>query len=89
MTTDGGAIVTRPVWAQPSSPNAPVDLTPIHWYAEFIHPNGDPLRIGLATPDFVDSSASAVNDLGQAVGQSSGPSGISHAFLFKPGIPTT
>lgn len=80
-TTDAGAIINIPVWATPTGAG-PVPNGPIGSYAEFISPNGNAFRIGL--PGYEWSGASAVNDLGQAVGQSV-LAGVSHAFLYENG----
>ena len=72
---------TVPVWAQPTTSVTP--LGPIGAYAEFISPTGNAVHIGLPGSNW--SAANALNDLGQAVGQSSQPGGIAHAFLYTNG----
>jgi len=80
-TTDSGAVTTVPVYAQSS--NSFLPLGPIGTYAEFISPNGNVIHIGLPGSNW--DYASAVNDLGQAVGTSSLANGESHAFLYTGG----
>jgi probable HAF family extracellular repeat protein len=71
-----------PVYAGPNATGAPIPLGPIGFRAELVPHDGNPVRIGLQDPAFPYSSAFAINDAGQAVGQSWGPNGISHAFVF-------
>jgi len=80
-TTDSGAVTTVPVYAQPTTPFLP--LGPIGTYAEFTFPSGNVIHIGLPGSNW--DSASAVNDLGQAVGTSLLANGDSHAFLYTNG----
>ncbi len=83
-TTDAGAIITIPIWATTSADQSgQVPNGPIGTYAEFIFPSGNTIHIGLPDSDW--TSASAVNDLGQAVGQSVLAGGALHAFLYVSG----
>jgi probable HAF family extracellular repeat protein len=83
LTTDAGAVTTVPVWGQPPPPGYPMANEPLGSDAEFVPPSGDVIHIGLPSSGW--NAASALNDLGQAVGESSQPSELAHAFLFTNG----
>jgi probable HAF family extracellular repeat protein len=83
QTALAGAVMTVPVYATPSTQDPIVPLGPVGSDAEFVLPSGNVIHIGL--PDSGWNSASAINNLGQAVGTTLLDSGDPHAFVYTNG----
>ena len=85
INDSGDSVSTVPIYLQPDAAHPEVPLGPSGFYAEFTPHDGTAVRIGLLGPDFTDSAASAINNSGQAVGESWGSASFSHAFVFTGG----